>query len=60
MGDITDDLKLAMARDITAAYVRNEAVNPSPEQAADMLKAMYNTINELVPDGGEKKVGLGL
>jgi hypothetical protein len=61
MNTMTKDLKISMAKEITAAYVRNETANPTPEQAAAMLKTIYQAIEELSPDESKsRKVGLGV
>jgi hypothetical protein len=61
MNTMTKDLKIAMAKEITAAYVRNEAAKPTPEQAAEMLTTIYKAIEALSPDeSSNRKVGLGI
>lgn len=60
MPAISDDLRLSMAKDITAAYVNNKTAAPNPEQAVAMLKAIHAAIGELAADTTAKhKVGLG-
>lgn len=57
---MTKELKIAMAKDITIAYVRNEAAKPTPKEAAEMLTAMYEAIDKLAPGAPkDRKVGLG-
>ena len=57
---LSEDTKLAFAKDITAAFVNNEAVKATPEQAVAMLKACYVAFNELSEGKpGDRRVGLG-
>lgn len=58
MNHLTKEQKIAIAKEITCAYVRNENSTPTPEQAAAMLKAMVATLDELAPEV-DRKVGLG-
>lgn len=58
---ITEDLKLALAKDITAAYVRNEAVKPTPEQATEMFRSIYDMVESIAKEkeSSKPRVGLG-
>jgi hypothetical protein len=56
---VSKDIKLVIAREITAAYVRNESGKPSPEEAAAMFRAIFNVVEELAPDAEKKPIGLG-
>lgn len=61
MSSLSKEAKLKLAQEITTAYVRNEAVNPTPESAAEMLKTIFNTMEELLPaKDTERKIGLGV
>jgi hypothetical protein len=58
---LTKEQKLAMAKDVTTAYVRNEKAAPTPQEAAAMLEAIYQKLEELSPsDKASRKVGLGV
>jgi hypothetical protein len=58
---VSEDIRLTIARDITAAYVRNEKEAVSPSQASEMFKAIYATVEELAPREHEnRQVGIGL
>jgi hypothetical protein len=59
MNNLTKEQKIAIAKDITCAFVRNESSTPTPEAAAAMLKAMVTTLDELSPEATDRKVGLG-
>gem|GEM_PF-6070550 len=57
--NVSKEIKLVIAREVTAAYVRNESSKPTPEDAAAMFKAIFNVVEELAPDAEKKKIGLG-
>jgi hypothetical protein len=59
MDALSKEQKIAIAKDITIAYVRNENLSPTPADASAMLKAMVATLDELSPDTSNRKVGLG-
>jgi hypothetical protein len=53
------ETKLAIAREITAAFVRNEKNTPTAKDAAEMFKAIYATVEEVCPpDDASRTVGI--
>jgi predicted transcriptional regulator len=57
---LSEDTKLAFAKDVTAAFVNNDAGKVTPDEAVAMLKAVYAALDELSEDKSkERKVGLG-
>jgi hypothetical protein len=59
MNHLTKEQKIAIAKEITCAFVRNESSTPTPETATAMFKAMVATLDELAPEATDRKVGLG-
>lgn len=55
---LSEDTKLAFAKDITAAFVNNDAAKVTPDEAVAMLKACYKAFDEL-SETKERRVGLG-
>lgn len=64
MDKIAKDIKLNVAKDLTNAYVssynKDNENKISLEQACEAFKKFYATVNEVAPDQGERKIGLGL
>jgi hypothetical protein len=58
MDELSKELKLSWAKDITLAFVRNEAARPTPKEAADMMQAIYDKLDEMSPANSGRKVGL--
>ncbi|MDX2085441.1 MAG: hypothetical protein SFZ03_08645 [Candidatus Melainabacteria bacterium] len=57
---VTKETKLMVAKDIVASYVRNNNVNLSPEQLAQVFKDVYRTVDEVSPEAEKRKIGLGV
>jgi hypothetical protein len=64
MNKVSKDIKLGIAKDLTNAYVssynkENES-KLSVEDVCEAFKKIFGTVEEVVPDQGDRKIGLGL
>lgn len=64
MEKVAKDIKLNVAKDIVNAYVSSynkENDNKlSVDEVCEAFKKIYNTVNEIIPDQSERKIGLGI
>ncbi len=54
---ISKESKLHVAKDIVASYVRGNE-NLSADEVCELLKKVYNAVDDLVPDPNEQRIGL--
>lgn len=53
------EAKLNAAKDIVASYVRSEkGAALSPDEVCEMLRKVYGTVDDLVPDPDGRRIGL--
>lgn len=64
MEKVAKDIKLNVAKDITNAYVssynKENEKKLSPDEVCDAFKKFYKAVEEVVPEPGDRKIGLGL
>lgn len=64
MNEVSKDTKLSVAKDITNAYVssynKESEAKLSVEDVCNAFKKIYKTVEETVPEKGDRKIGLGL
>lgn len=64
MEKVAKDIKLNIAKDLTNAYVssynKDNDQKLSVDEVCEAFKKIYKSVEEVCPDSGERKIGLGL
>jgi hypothetical protein len=64
MNKIAKDIKLNVAKDLTNAFVssynKDNENKMSVEDVCEAFKKFYTTVEEVAPEQGDRKIGLGL
>ncbi len=56
---VSKESKLGATKDIVASYIKSDDNKLSEDDLCKLIKKVYSTIEEIVPEPEKRKIGLG-